>query len=72
MFDGRFRGGERKTCLSPIEEMQVALETYVVINTVGLHKGRGMNGRTCLKAFSERARSRRRWTNPTRKSTPTP
>lgn len=54
LLDEHFRIKRRKTWFETIEEMQVALDAYwVVYNTKRPHQGRGMNGRTPLKAFTD-------------------
>jgi len=54
LLDEHFRVEGRKTWFETIEEMQVALDAYLVVyNTKRPHQGRGMNGRTPLKAFKD-------------------
>lgn len=46
------KGKGCRTWFETIEEMQVALDEYLVVyNTRRPHQGRGMNGRTPAKAF---------------------
>jgi transposase InsO family protein len=54
LLDEHFRVEGRKTWFETIEEMQLALDAYLVIyNTKRPHQGRGMNGRTPAKAFRD-------------------
>jgi transposase InsO family protein len=54
LLDEHFRVEGRKTWFETIEEMQVALDAWLVLyNTKRPHQGRGMNGRTPLKAFKD-------------------
>jgi transposase InsO family protein len=55
LLDEHFRVEGRPTWFETVEEMQVALEAYLVIyNTERTHQGRGMNGRTPYRAFFDR------------------
>ena len=52
LLDEHFRVEGRRTWFETIEEMQGALDEYLVAyNTRRPHQGRGMNGRTPAKAF---------------------
>ena len=52
LLDKRFRVEGRKTWFETIEEMQAVLDDYLLgYNTRRPHQGRGMNGRTPVKAF---------------------
>ncbi len=52
LLDEHFRVEGRKTWFETIEEMQVVLDAYLIgYNTKRPHQGRGMNGRTPIKAF---------------------
>jgi transposase InsO family protein len=52
LLDEHFRVEGRRTWFETVEEMQVALDAYLVkYNTDRLHQGRGMNGRTPWRAF---------------------
>jgi len=52
LLDEHFRVEGRKTWFETVEEMQAALDTYLLhYNTKRPHQGRGMNGRTPLQAF---------------------
>jgi len=54
LLDEHLRVAGRKTWYETIEEMQVALDAYLVVyNTERPHQGRGMNGRTPLQAFRD-------------------
>jgi transposase InsO family protein len=54
LLDEHFRVEGRKTWFETIEDMQVALDAYLVVyNTKRPHQGRGMNGRTPAKAFDQ-------------------
>ena len=54
ILDEHFRIEGRKTWFETIEEMQVVLDAYLIgYNTKRPHQGRGMNGRTPLKAFND-------------------
>jgi len=54
LLDEHFRVEGRKTWFETIDEMQVALDAYLVdYNTKRPHQGRGMKGRTPLKAFKD-------------------
>ncbi len=54
LLDEHFRVEGRRTWFDTIEEMQTVLDQYrVVYNSRRPHQGRGMNGRTPLKAFRE-------------------
>ena len=58
LLDEHFRVEGRKTWFETIDEMQVALDAYLVeYNTRWPHQGRGMNGRTPLAAFRAGIRS---------------
>ncbi len=47
LLDEHFRVEGRRTCFETIEEMQAALDAYLVTyNTERTHRGRGMKGRT--------------------------
>jgi transposase InsO family protein len=49
-----FRVEGRRTWFETIEEMQAVLDDYLEdYNTKRLHQGRGMNGRTPIRAFTE-------------------
>jgi transposase InsO family protein len=53
--DEHFRVEGRRTWLDTVDEMQGALDSYLIgYNTKRPHQGRGMNGRTPLKAFIDR------------------
>ena len=53
-LDEHFRVEGRKTWFETIDEMQKVLDEWLVAyNTKRPHQGRGMNGRTPLKAFNE-------------------
>jgi transposase InsO family protein len=55
LLDERFRVEGRRTWFDTVEEMQVALDAYLVTyNTERTHQGRGMNGRTPYRAFLDR------------------
>ena len=50
-----FRIEGRRTCFETVEEMQAALDAYLVAyNNERPHQGRGMNGRTPYRAFLDR------------------
>lgn len=52
LLDEHFRVEGRRTWFETIDEMQGALDIYLIgYNTKRPHQGRGMNGRTPLKAF---------------------
>jgi transposase InsO family protein len=52
LLDEHFRVEGRRTWFETVEEMQTALDAYLVTyNTRRPHQGRGMNGRTPAKAF---------------------
>lgn len=52
LLDEHFRVEGRKTWFETVEEMQTALDAYLVMyNTQRPHQGRGMNGRTPATAF---------------------
>ena len=52
LLDEHFRVEGRKTWFETIEEMQAVLDDYLTsYNTRRPHQGRGMNGRTPIKAF---------------------
>ncbi len=52
MLGEHFRIEGHKTWFETIEEMQAVLDDYLIgCNTRRPHQGRGMNGRTPLKAF---------------------
>ena len=52
LLDEHFRVEGRRTWFETIDEMQGALDTYLIgYNTKRPHQGRAMNGRTPLKAF---------------------
>lgn len=52
LLDEHFRVEGRKTWFETIEEMQVVLDAYLIgYNTKRPHQGRGMAGRTPVKAF---------------------
>jgi transposase InsO family protein len=54
LLDEHFRVEGRKTWFETIEEMQTVLDHYLVeYNTKRPHQGRGMNGRTPLRAFTD-------------------
>jgi transposase InsO family protein len=54
LLDEHLRVEGRKTWFETIEEMQLALDAYLVsYNTERPHQGRGMNGRTPLQAFRD-------------------
>lgn len=54
LLDEHFRVEGRRTWFDTIEEMQTVLDQYLVVyNTRRPHQGRGMNGRTPLKAFRD-------------------
>jgi transposase InsO family protein len=54
LLDEHFRVEGRRTWFETIEEMQTVLDVYLVsYNTARPHQGRGMNGRTPARAFSE-------------------
>ncbi|WP_372044873.1 IS481 family transposase [Tistrella bauzanensis] len=54
LLDEHFRVEGRKTWFETVDEMQTALDTYFVhYNERRPHQGRGMKGRTPLKAFKE-------------------
>jgi transposase InsO family protein len=54
LLDEHFRVEGRRTWFETIEEMQAVLDDYLVgYNTRRPHQGRGMNGRTPAKAFTE-------------------
>lgn len=58
LLDEHFRVEGRKTWFETIDEMQVALDAYLVeYNTRRPHQGRGMNGRTPLAVFRAGIRS---------------
>lgn len=55
LLDEHFRVEGRRTWFETVEEMQTALDAYLVTyNTARPHQGRGMNGRTPLTAFLDR------------------
>jgi hypothetical protein len=67
LLDEHFRVEGRKTWFETIEEMQVVLDAYLIdYNAKRPHQGRGMNGRTPLKAFVAGIQK------PTPKEVPTP
>ena len=52
LLDEHFRVEGRRTWFETLEEMQTALDQYLVeYNTKRPHQGRGMNGRTPITAF---------------------
>ena len=52
LLDEHFRVEGRRTWFETVEEMQAALDAYLVVfNEQRPHQGRGMNGRTPAKAF---------------------
>ena len=52
VLDEHFRVEGRRTWFETIEEMEAALDAWLVTcNTARPHQGRGMNGRTSLRAF---------------------
>lgn len=54
LLDEHFRIEGRKTWFETIEEMQAALDAYLLYyNTKRPHQGRGMHGRTPLQAFKD-------------------
>ncbi len=54
VLDEHFRVEGRRPWFETIDEMQVVLDTYLVnSNTKRPHQGRGMDGRTPLKAFRD-------------------
>ena len=54
LLDEHFRVEGRKTWFETVEEMQTALDDYLVTyNQRRPHQGRGMNGRTPAKAFTD-------------------
>jgi transposase InsO family protein len=54
LLDEHFRIKGRQKWYESVEEMQKDLEEYLVVyNTKRPHQGRGMNGRTPLKAFMD-------------------
>jgi transposase InsO family protein len=54
LLDEHFRVEGRKTWFETVEEMQKVLDDYLVTyNTRRPHQGRGMNGRTPARAFSD-------------------
>jgi transposase InsO family protein len=55
LLDEHFRVEGRRTWFETVEEMQAALDAYLVTyNTERSHQGRGMNGRTPYRAFLDR------------------
>lgn len=55
-LDEHFRVEGRRTWFNTVEEMQVALDAYLLThNTERTHQGRGMNGRTPYRAFLDPA-----------------
>ena len=54
LLDEHFRVEGRETWFETIEEMQTVLDVYMAsYNTKRPHQGRGMNGRTPVKAFRD-------------------
>lgn len=54
LLDEHFRVEGRKTWFETIDEVQIVLDAYLIdYNTMRPHQGRGMNGRTPLKAFRD-------------------
>ncbi len=54
VLDEHFRVEGRRTWFETIDEMQKALDAWLITyNTKRPHQGRGMNGRTPLQAFTE-------------------
>ena len=54
LLDEHFRVEGRRTWFESIEEMQAVLDEYLeAYNTKRPHQGRGMNGRTPIRAFTE-------------------
>ena len=54
VLDEHFRVEGRRTWFETIEEMQIALDAWLVTyNTARPHQGRGMNGRTPIRAFTD-------------------
>ena len=54
LLEEHFRVEGRRTWFDTVDEMQTALDTYLVVyNEQRPHQGRGMNGRTPAKAFLE-------------------
>lgn len=54
LLDEHFRVAGRKTFYESIDEMQKDLDAFIVVyNTRRPHQGRGMNGRTPAKAFTD-------------------
>lgn len=54
LLDEHFRVEGRRTWFESVEEMQAVLDDYLVhYNTKRPHQGRGMNGRTPARAFTE-------------------
>ncbi|MGB0695571.1 MAG: integrase core domain-containing protein, partial [Rhodospirillaceae bacterium] len=52
LLDEHFRIEGRKTWFETVDEMQIALDAYLIhYNTKRPHQGRGMKGRTPLTAF---------------------
>ena len=61
LLDEHFRIEGRKTWFETVEEMQVALDAYLVVyNTKRPHQGRGMKGRTPFNAFQDGIPKRKR------------
>lgn len=59
VLDEHFRVEGRKTWFETIEEMQKVLDDWLITyNTRRPHQGRGMNGRTPLKAFTDGIREK--------------
>ena len=55
LLDEHFRVEGRRTWFETVEQMQEALDAYLITyNTARPHQGRGMNGRTPGRAFLDR------------------
>ena len=55
VLDEHFRVEGRRTWFETVEQMQEALDAYLLTyNTARPHQGRGMNGRTPARAFLDR------------------
>jgi transposase InsO family protein len=70
LLDEHFRVEGRRAWFETIEEMQTVLDAYLVeYNTQRPHQGRGMHGRTPLKAFTDGIRKEATpQTKPTKKA----
>jgi len=72
LLDEHFRDKARRTWFETVEEMQVSLDQHLEsYSAKRLHQGRGMSGRTPLKAFTDGLPKRKEKTK-TQKTEPKP